>query len=289
MFAKALAFLVMLPIFFGCTSQPTKSESSQKVTDVPELTSLLNESINSVETEIRNANGGGAEAIRLQSVKDVGFAAGVYQGRKWRQEMINSWLTDMNNWLSTNFNFEQLLIDGVYLPPRVEEIKGHVEKMEDGSIRVIRQGYRIATDAELVTSPPTHINYLYQKVDPQQPLNRLGLPEMNSNQVEVWQKAVIEGWQLGIKQANIEFEQSLNLLRRDYAGMLTYIDLVNKGVISPPKVTSSNFGVMVSADGKTLNIGDEILTIGRMPSFQHHYLWQSLSEGGDAIGAPSNE
>jgi defect-in-organelle-trafficking protein DotC len=282
MFSKTLIWLTLIPMLAGCASDVVDTRSGQKLKEVPELTRLLNESIKSVENEIGNANGGGADAIRLQSVKEVGFAAGVYQGRRWRQEKINFWLNDMSNWLSTSFNFEQLLIDGVFLPPRVEEIKGHVEKNEDGSLRVIRQGYRIATEAELVTSPPTYMNYLYQKVDPEQPLNRLGLPEMNSNQVEVWQKAVVEGWQLGVKQANIEFEQSLNLLRRDYSGMLTYIDLVNKGIISPPQVSSSSFGVMVSADGKTLNIGDEILSIGRSPNFQHHYLWQSLSEGGHA-------
>lgn len=261
------------------TDIPVGMIASTKVKEVPELTKLLNQSITSLDKEIDNANGGGEDALRLQSIKEVGYSAGIYAGRRWRQEQINSWLSDMNGMLATTFNFEQVVIDGLYLPPRVEEIKGHVEKQDDGSVRIIRQGFRIATDAELVVSPPTYLNYLFQKVDQVEPLNRLGLPEMKTNQVEIWQAAVLDGWKIGVKQANMEFNQDLNLLRRDYHGMLLYIDLVNKGIISMPKVNNKSFGVMISGDGKTLNIGDEIYTIGRDPSFQHHQKWESLQEG----------
>lgn len=267
------------------TDNPLGMISSPKVNEVPELSKLLNQSIKSLDKEIDNANGGGEEALRFQSIKEVGYAAGIYAGRRWRQEQINSWLNDMNSMLATTFNFEQVVIDGLFLPPRVEEIKGHAEKQDDGSIRVIRQGFRIATEAELVVTPPTYLNYLFQKVDEVAPLNRLGLPEMKTDQVNIWQTAVLDGWKLGVKQANMEFNQDLNLLHRDYNGMLLYIDLVNKGIISMPKVNNKSFGVMISGDGKTLNIGDEIYTIGRVPTFQHHQKWESLQEGIEQ-GAP---
>ncbi|UUA75138.1 type IV secretion system DotC family protein [Cellvibrio sp. QJXJ] len=291
---KKLALAVLVSsVIQGCSSNraleqapasfealPTSGMRDQKIVDVPELTALLNESITSVDEEIEKTNGGGAKGLRLQSIKEVGFESGIYKGRRWRQEKINSWLRSMSNMLETTFNFEQVMIDGVYLPPRVEEIKGHVEKLEDGSIRVIRQGFRIASEAELVPSPPSYLNYLYQKLDDNYPVNRLGLPAKKTDEVEVWQSAVLDGWKLGVRQANKEFNANLNLLRRDYSGMLLYIDLVNKGLISPPKVTNKSFGVMISGDGKTLNVGDEILTIARTPTFQHHEKWETLGEGG---------
>lgn len=288
MFKKLGLTIAIISLIQGCSTQTNKPVNSDipvgvlaepEVVEVPELTELLNENIKSIDHEIGMLNGGGAEALRLKSIQEVGFESGVYRGRRWRQEKINSWLKDMNNMLATTFNFDQVIIDGVFLPPRVEEIKGHVEKRDDGSLRIIRQGYRIASEAELVVSPPTYLNYLYQKVDPPKPLNRLGLPEAKTNEVHVFREAVVEGWKLGVKQADLQFNQDLNLLKRDYGGMLLYIDLVTKGLISPPKVNNQSFGVMISGDGKTLNVGDEILTIGRTPSFQHHEKWETLPEG----------
>jgi defect-in-organelle-trafficking protein DotC len=288
MFKKLGLTIAIISLIQGCSTQANKPANSDipvgglvepEVVEVPELTELLNENIKSIDHEIDMLNGGGAEALRLKSIQEVGFESGVYRGRRWRQEKINSWLKDMNNMLATTFNFDQVIIDGVFLPPRVEEIKGHVEKRDDGSLRIIRQGYRIASEAELVVSPPTYLNYLYQKVDPPKPLNRLGLPEAKTNEVHVFREAVVEGWKLGVKQADLQFNQDLNLLKRDYGGMLLYIDLVTKGLISPPKVNNQSFGVMISGDGKTLNVGDEILTIGRTPSFQHHEKWETLPEG----------
>lgn len=255
-------------------------EGKTSFKEIHELNELLNKSIKSLEDELNGGKGGGKAATQAAAVKQVGTEAGIYNGRRWRQKQINSWLVDMNNMLSLTFNFEQVLIDGVYLPPRVDEIKGHVEKMDDGSLKVIRQGYRIASSPTLIVTPPTYLNYLYQIVDPEKPVNRFGLPEMNSSQVPIWQKAVLDGWQIGVRQADIEFTTDLNLLKRDYGGMLRYIDLVEKGMISKPKIVNKAYGVMISANGKELNVGDEIITIGRTPTFQHHDKWEVLEEGG---------
>lgn len=274
---KPLALTILtFSLMVGCSTQSHQATVGE---EIPELNELLNMSIKSLEDELNGSNGGGKAATQAAAVKQVGMAAGIYNGRRWRQEQINSWLKDMNNMLSMTFNFDQVIIDGVYLPPRVDEIKGHVEKMEDGSVRYIREGFRIASSPTLIVTPPTYLNYLLQIIDPVKPINRFGLPEINTAQVAVWQEAVLEGWQIGVRQADIEFKADMNLLKRDFSGMLLYIDLVNKGMIGKPVIINKSLGVMISSNGQELNVGDEILSIGRTPSFQHHEKWESLEEG----------
>lgn len=232
-------------------------------------------SISSVEEEVQSSQKDGG---RVRAVRQVGLAAGIHHGRRWRQRQINDWLSDRRKELSMTFNFEQVLIDGVYLPPRVEEVKAHVEKTEAGNLRFIRHAYRLASAPELVVSPPTFLNYLYQIPDPVDPPNTLGLPVSGTGEVRAWRDAVIEGWKVGVDQASAEFEADLNLLQRDFGGMLRYLDLVYKGLITLPRLDSDDSGIVISADGRSLNLGDEIVTIEQAPRFQHQELWEPLGD-----------
>lgn len=240
-----------------------------------ELAALENMTITSLEAEISKAN---EEGTRLAAIREIAIATGIYHGRHWRQEQINSWLATMGDLLATAWNFEQVMLDGLYLPPRVDMIRGHVEEQQDGSVRFIRQAYRIASEPRLVTTAPSYLNYLYQSTDPISPPNPLGLPERGTLEVEVWKAGVEKGWAIGITQANAEFDQDIDLLQRDFGGMLRYLDLVAKGLISPPKLGSREYGVVISADGKSLNVGDEVISIEHISNFQHQSKWEVLGE-----------
>lgn len=264
----AIAFVGLILVGCATAERPALPERGERI---PELEELMNMSIRSLEDELERQR---VESGKLDAVRQVGTAAGIHGGRSWRQEQINGWLEELNEVLSATWNFEQVLIDGVYLPPRVDVIEGHVESMSDGRLRVIRQGFRLASQPQLVVTPPTHLNYLYQVPDSIVPLNRLGLPEQGTLEIAAWQEAVAQGWKIGVEQADQEFRADLALLRRDYGGMLRYIDLVAKGLITMPRLSSEDFGIIVSADGQLLNIGDEIISIELPPSFQHHELWQ---------------
>ncbi|MDQ2077515.1 type IV secretory system conjugative DNA transfer family protein [Marinimicrobium sp. ABcell2] len=254
----------------GCTSFETKRTGDDQGRIV-ELEQLLDMSIRSLDDELERER---VESGKINAVRQVGMAAGIHRGRKWRQEQINDWLEDLNEVLAVTWNFEQVLIDGIYLPPRVDTIEGHVEQMDDGGLRFIRQGFRLASRPHLVATPPSYLNYLYQVPDPIEPVNRLGLPERDTPEIAAWREAVIEGWKIGMEQADQEFRADLALLRRDFGGMLRYIDLVARGLITMPRLSSEDFGIIISADGQVLNIGDEVIRIELPPSFQHHELWQ---------------
>lgn len=264
---------VALAIFLtGCATTPSEEEHQR----IPELESLQGMTVESRDEAIKQATQDGG---RLKAIEQVAIASGIHHGRRWRQKRINAWLSELQPKLVAAFNFEQLMIDGVYLPPRVEEVNGHIEKLPDGSIRFIRQAYRITSQPTLVTTTPTYLNYLYQIPDEVDPPNPLGLPEKGTEEVDVWRKGLAKGWQVGVRQADIEFDTDLNLLRRDYAGMQRYLDLVAKGLISMPELTARDFGVVISADGKSLNVGDEVIAITRDPKFQHFEKWEMLEEG----------
>ena len=257
----------------ACTQSAPKPQDPSPVEPLNELRSL---SITSIDQALEKTR---SEGGRLDAVRMVAKSTGISHGRRWRQRKINQWLKEKNEFFATVFNFEQILLDGVYLPPRVDQVKGHVEKTQDGALRFTHQSYRIASEPTLVTDVPTYLNYLYQRVDPIEPPNRLALPKEGTGEVQAWQEAILEGWKIGVRQANLEFEADKNLLVRDYSGMMRYLDLVAKGLISKPDLSAQNFGVMISADGKRLNLSDEVVAIEREPTFQHHARWDVLAQG----------
>ena len=152
-----------------------------------------------------------------------------------------------------------------------------VEVMPDGSVRIIRHGIRLASEPRLVTTTPTYLNYLYQSPQPVERPNPLGLPVSGTEEVAVWKAGVKKGWEQGVIQADRSFDRSLALLRRDFDGMLRYIDMVNRGVLSAPKLMAETQTAFVSSDGKQLNIGDVVVRIDHKSNFQHISKWEVLS------------
>lgn len=261
--------MLALMMVGGCATQP----ASEKSEDIPELDALKSTRIESLSDELDKRK---EEGTRIHAIREIGLTIGIQQGRAWRQGQINDQLNKMHDWLSTTWNFEQVMIDGMYLPPRVDEIKGHMEKQDDGSLRVIRHGFRIASEPTLVIETPSYLNYLRQIPDEFEQPNPLGLPQRGTREVPVWEAAVEEGWAIGVKLANREFDMDMSLLRRDYDGMMRYIDLVNRGLLSAPQLHAEKRGVVISADGKSLNVGDEIVTVERTSAFQHPHHWEVL-------------
>jgi|GEM_PF-5483329 len=268
---KPLLLVFALSSIHGCAFLP------QEKTGVDELDALRSKTIISISDGVKKVKGE-SQNLRLKSLRSVAIATGISHGRKWRQKKINAWLEDMHVELATTFNFEMLLIDGVYFPSRIDEVKSHVELVNDKQIRFIRHSYKIATQPKLVLQAPTFLNYLYQVPDNVTPPNPLALPIKGTSEEQVWSDGITLGWQLGIDQANDSFEQDINLLIRDYTGLNRYFDLVQKRLIKPPQINIDEKGIVITARGKTLNVGDELIGISADPTFNHPELWDTKSE-----------
>ena len=238
-----------------------------------ELAAMSIKTIGDAVTEVMD------EASRLSAVHDIGMKAGRQAGLEWRNGQINKELAELNRELSIAFNFEQVLIAGSYLPPRVDIVRGEVRKTENGDLNVVRLGYRIATEPMLVTQRPSHLNYLYRLPIPRDEINNLGMPRIdNEEELQVWNDAIREGWKQGVRHANIAFTEDVNLLHRDFGGILRYIELANKGIVAMPDISKDDRGIVMSSDGRILNVGDEVIAIDSSPLFQSTAKWKALGE-----------
>jgi defect in organelle trafficking protein DotC len=267
MLRKKFILVVASAVMVSCSSSPARE---QNYSSEFERISLM--SITSLSDAIKDdAN----EGNRLTTIMEVGKKAGRAAGLKTRNQQINNDLTKHNRYLSTIFNFEQLIVAGSYLPPRIDKVEGEIKKIDGSKINIIRQGYRIATEPTLITQRPTHLNYLYRLSEDEDNINPIGLPRRdNKEELTVWKEAVKKGWLEGMRHADIAFLEDINLLKRDFSGMLRYIELANKGIVAMPDISKKDRGVVMSSNAKMLNVGDEILSIDSSPLFKSIQLWE---------------
>lgn len=271
---KHLISVIAISLLAGaCSTQQIQTNDGQP----KELKALTSLSIKSIRDAIDED--GDVSVDRLNAIASVARKAGRDRGMVWRNKQLNESIAKMNHELAIIFNFDQLLIGGIYLPPRVDKVESSISRRAKGQLERVRLGYRISTEPTLVTSPPTHLSYLYRLDTDLPPLNRIGLPVSKSKEeMEVWDQNVNIGWEEGVRHADIAMLEDIRLLRRDFIGMLRYVELANKGIISKPSLSKKDFGIVMSKDAKVLNIDSDILAIDKEALFQSTQLWEGLGE-----------
>lgn len=214
--------------------------------------------------------------IRLDSLKEAALGYGARSGLARRSYEISKTLYDNQELLDSVFNFNSLLLESSVLPPVLSEAKNNLKQPDGDTIRVADASYRIERQAAFVTAPPNWREYLireyHYKVEP--PSGVL-LPK-NDGEKNVWQQYVLQGWTVGVRQADSIFEQSLVRLERDFKGMILYRSLLAKGMIGRPYVAESNLGV--TGDGNAMNVNDRIIRITAKPKLETNpAIWKPLA------------
>lgn len=212
------------------------------------------------------------EGSRFMAMKEAAFALGVQAGLYERAREINGMLSKAMPQLNKLFDFAPYMLPGNVFPPVITETKGMVEKENRSKVRKVRHSYHIVTLPALMIEPPTFINYL---------VRHYPMPEMPSKFIQPstsvekknWAVWVTEGWHIGRQQADLQYQADSYRLQRDLQGVRLFHDLVGKGMISMPKLTKQEFGLVKSGDGRTLNIGDEVTQILKDSTFENSDKW----------------
>ena len=208
--------------------------------------------------------GGGLTGIRYQSLREAALSTGARAGLAWRAAEINRLIECHARELDLIFNFTAMLLDNNVLPPVLIEGRQNLEQTSDDIIRVFDRAYSIQSNARFVTMAPTWREYLRMEYeDPGMPDSSL-LPR-SSTERSVWDRYVDEGWQAGITQADVIYEENLGRLKRDYQGMVIYRTLLAQNMVSLPYVAQVNFGI-TGGDGQ-MAINDRMLRITAKPEF----------------------
>lgn len=223
-----------------------------------------------IKESLRNANGsniqqGAIGALRAQSLRETALSLGARGGLAERAQHINYTLLNYEPILAKIFQFYGLMLDDNILPPVLVEARNTLNLSGGDAIRIADSNYKIIAQARFVTVPPAWRDYIWMSYDTPELPDRSLLPKNKPERI-MWERDIDEGWQAGLKQADVIFVENMNRLVRDYNGMVMYRKLLAQNMVSPPFVAKMGMGITGNSEDMTIN--DRILRITAFPQLQ---------------------
>ena len=212
--------------------------------------------------------------IRQQALQEAAQSLGMQAGLNQESLAIDAILTGQSEQLDHLFDFNQVMYQDNVLPPVLNKANNLVNINSQGdTIRIAGETYNILSPARFVTAPPTWRDYIWMSYPKPTLPDRSVLPE-NSKEQAFWEANVALGWQQGINQAISIFTINLNLLDRDFNGMLLYKTLLLENMVSPYYVKTTQQGV--TGSGTHMIIDDQTLRITNQPQLLYQtQRWQA--------------
>lgn len=201
--------------------------------------------------------------IRQQALQEAAQALGMQAGLNYESTQIDTILQKNAEELDQIFDFNQVMYQDNVMPPVITKASNLVNINPTGdTIRIAGQTYNIISPAKFVTAPPSWRDYLWQSY-PQPALpDKSVLPE-NSQEQAFWRVNLLQGWNQGINQAIAIFGINLNLLERDFNGMLLYKQMLVQNKVSPYYVNHTEQGI--TGNAHHMVIDDQTLQITTQP------------------------
>lgn len=242
------------PIFLLCTSILAGCTTSNRV-DASNINDIKNLQAGHAKVELAD--------MRYAALRDVALSVGARAGLAYRAGQLNEMLEKNSRQLERAFNFNSLIIDQNVLPPVLTEGRNTLEMTSYDALRISDRSYSILKPARFVTAAPSWRDYLYMPhQQPETPDTSL-LPRNGAEQ-KVWKHFVDIGYEAGLKQADQIYEENLASLKRDYRGILLYVDLLERNMVTKPFVAKIEMGI--TGGGDDLTVGDRVLRITEHPS-----------------------
>lgn len=248
---------------------------SAYVSEAPdELTNLYRLKFAYSDEEKEQAKRSEVAGLRIASIRQEGLRQGTLTGLHWRYGVINEHLDKNTGVLDRVFSFTPFLENERILVPSVSRSRGVQEfDVEGEQYREAAARMTIAEEARLVSVAPTFRDYLYREYELPAPPHPVILPT-NSHERAIWEKAVEEGWRLGIEQANTIFEDSVYELQNAIDGRINYRVLVATGYIEPAALQVTDMGV--TYNGRTMNVGESLYQIATEAQYRPVTEWRAV-------------
>lgn len=212
--------------------------------------------------------------LRREAIRQAAINAGIYAGFDWRYGNIRLELEERSNWLSAVYNFDQLLIDGVLLPPVIDTATNMKRRVNDTVAVSTGTQYVINQPGRIVVDTPTWRDFLMKEIAPAPPVPSAALPDSDEEE-EIWRNAASQGWDIGVQHAAELFDAHINLLTTTYRGMVIARRLVSEGILSAPQVAEAQRGVV--REGNRLSIDDRVVRVVAPSEFEDARYWQVIT------------
>ncbi|WP_323025705.1 type IV secretory system conjugative DNA transfer family protein [Castellaniella sp.] len=206
-----------------------------------------------------------AQRARSQALLDTALGVGVKAGIAWQLDKIRKEIKVRERALDTIYDFGGIMIQNRVVPPVIIEATDLYNQDGDYALRLSGAYYKIETQARFSSVPPSWRAYL-SFPEGSRPASGYDMIKPDSSaEKDLWKLGVADGWQQGVHQANVMLEHSMDLLNRDFTGMLRFHRFVLQGKITMPVIASES--IPVSHDGATMTVDETLLRITTLSEF----------------------
>ena len=186
----------------------------------------------------------------------------------------NAWANQRRSIFDKAYNFDALLLDaGRVLPPVILQDDRSFRQHGPSLAITAQTTWHILHEGKIVSMAPNWRGYLIQSCGKPLFPNAVLLPKSAADEA-AWHDGVARGWKQGWLAAKAGFEYGLHRLTRDYAGMLRFWWLSQRGVVQAPILSTGDVGVRVN--GRTLNVGERIFRLTDAGSFKPAQHWKPV-------------
>lgn len=196
--------------------------------------------------------------MRKTALQEIAGALGASGGLAFRTNQIKQEVDCYADQLDKLYDFKKLIIDNGVLPPVLSEGLSNYAQESTDQVRIADKIYKIEEKAKFVSVYPTWRNYLRFSFPNYEMPEPAYLPK-NDAEKAIWDAAVKEGWDKGVKQANEIYEAAYAKLDRDYKGMIKYKILLAEGLVTPTIIGKQNLGI--TGGGREMSINDQVFRI----------------------------
>lgn len=273
---KPIAVSIMLAISFASTGAQAagfgQSKSASASTMDGEIDSAY--ALLKFQTEMSRTDGKTREelisrSLKLKAMTDYAKSVAIRSGIKARIKTINEVLVENSRDLDAIYDFNTLMIDGKVVPPVISEANNLYNQKNATQINRAQKIFKIERQAKFASTAPVWQEYLSFPVEASA-FERYAyvageMKPKDSIELKAWQDATVEGWNLGVNQANIILKQGLERLNRDYVGMVRFHQFVMQGKLTMPVINQYN--LYDTNNGMTMIIDEDMLRISVLPTF----------------------
>lgn len=207
-----------------------------------------------------------ASAARGEAILDTALQVGVKAGMSWQLTNINKALKLREREFDTVYDFSTLMIQDRVVPPVITEARNVYTQDGDYTLRLSGAYWKIESQAKFSSVPPSwreYVTFPPPVIDRTSLLSAL-MPR-NSAEEKVWKLAVRDGWDKGVKQANLMLEYGMDRMNRDIGGMRRFSEFARHGQVSMPIIAGAS--IPVTKDGATMAVDETLLRITALPEF----------------------
>ena len=221
-----------------------------------------------------------SRSIRLKAMTEHAKAVAIRSGIKSRINTIDQAIKANSRGLDAIYDFAPLMIDGKVVPPVISEANNLYNQKGDMQVNTAAKIFKIVKQARFASTATNWREYLVFPVE-SSAFEKYAyvagdMKPKDDIELKAWQEATMEGWDLGVNQANIILKQGMERLNRDYLGMIRFHQFVMQGKLSMPVINQYN--LYDTNDGTTMVLDENMLRISVLPTFNDQATISSLPQ-----------